>query len=105
MKKLLTYAALALVSTTALASYNQAPPAFAYKKTKAVYIDIQLAQYDITYDYAAKTASVETHLEFDLATPGYPIFDLVNDPSEVHLNGKPISTTAISDQKEAPLFA
>jgi hypothetical protein len=101
MKKLLTYASFALVSASALASYNQAPPAFAYKNAKAVYIDLQDAHYDITYDYAAKSVSVETLIHFDSATSGYPIFDLVNAPSEVLLDGKAILTTAITDPENS----
>jgi hypothetical protein len=85
------------LGTSAFASYEQAPPSFTYKEAQAVFIDFDEASYDITYDFTNKTVSVSTFISFTASKAGYPIFDLVADPSEVTLDGQNTFTETIKD--------
>ena len=86
-----------LVSFSLFASINDAPPSFSYQNDKAIFIDFETANYEITYDLSAKSAEVNSVIEFESLSEGFPIFDLVQDPSEVILDGKLIQTETISD--------
>jgi len=86
-----------LVSFSLFASINDAPPSFNYQNDKAIFIDFETANYEITYDLSAKSAEVNSVIEFESLSEGFPIFDLVQDPSEVILDGKLIQTETISD--------
>lgn len=98
MKKLSLIALLTMGLTHgAMAAYHQAPPAFNYKDASAVFIDLDTAEYDITYNFTDKTVTVESTLTFDSKEDGYPIFDLVAEPSEVILDGAVVVTEAIKD--------
>lgn len=86
-----------LLSLSALASYDQAPPSFAYKNSKAVFVDIQKTDVEITYDLRTKTASVESVIKFYAQEPGHPIIDLVAEPTEVVINGANSFTQTAKD--------
>lgn len=97
MKKLISFLALATLSLQALAAYDQAPPAFSYRDDQAVFIDLKTAHYDITYNLATKTAEVESTVTFTSKEEGYPIFDLVAEPTESTLDGANVGTEVIKD--------
>lgn len=90
-------ALLALTPALLHAAIEHAPPKFKYADDKAVFIDFQKARYEITYDITEKTVSVESTIQFTALHSGYPIFDLVADPSAVELNGTAILTEATRD--------
>ena len=90
-------ALLAFIPVLAHASIDQAPPKFNYADGKAVFVDFQNARYDITYDVLNKSVAVESIITFDAPNAGYPVFDLVADPSEVILDGSIITTEATPD--------
>lgn len=69
------------------------PASFAYQSAKAVFVDFDEAVYDITYDIAAKNAVVVAKIKFNVVEAGYPIFDLVVDPTSVKIDG---GSTAVS---------
>ena len=73
--KLLILSLAFFTLNSAFASYNQAPPAFAYKTDRAVFIDFEEAYYDITYDFTNKVVQVEANIIFNAAESGFPIFD------------------------------
>lgn len=100
MKILATLASTFLLSS-AMAALNHAPPTFSYKDSKAVYIDIESADYNIVYDFAKKTAVVESTLTFNSPGEGYPLFDLVAEPTTVKLDGRAISAPQIQDPDRA----
>lgn len=81
----------------ALASYEQAPPNFSYADGQAVFVDFQNALYELTYDLESKEALVETTITFKTSKEGYPIFDLIPDPSEVVLDGQSSTSETIKD--------
>ncbi|HXH75337.1 MAG TPA: hypothetical protein VNJ08_10255 [Bacteriovoracaceae bacterium] len=99
MKFLMFLVAVASLSLPSfvLAALNQAPPSFAYLDGKAVYVDFITANYQLTYDSINKKVDVDTVIRFSSLEHGYPIFDLVAEPSAVTLNGKQIPTTGVMD--------
>lgn len=85
MKKLLPLTLL--LSTAAFANLHLAPPDFDTKGGRAVFVDIQSARYDITYDVEEKVATVKSRLVFENKTPGLPVFDLIPTPRNAKLDG------------------
>ncbi len=104
MKMITLLSVLALTLTQAYASYDQAPPSFNYSGDQAVYVDFKSAHYQITYDYSAKTATVVSSIEFNAKEDGYPLFDLVAEPSEVILDQATVITAAIKDPDQSTTF-
>lgn len=102
--KLFATIASAFIATSALAALKDAPPAFSYKDAKAVYIDFETADYDLTFDVANKTATVESTISFQSVSEGYPIFDMVAEPSSIILDGKAISAPEVKDPDQASTF-
>lgn len=93
-----------LVSLSVFASINDAPPSFSYQNDKAIFIDFETANYEITYDLTSKRAEVFSVIDFESQSEGFPIFDLVQDPSEVILDGNIIQTETIADPDNSSTF-
>lgn len=85
----------------AFASYDQAPPSFPYQDGKVSYIDILHAHHDLTYDALAGSADVVSEIHFNNKEAGYPLFDLVAEPTGATLDGVEVSTEAIKDPDSA----
>lgn len=103
MKMLATVASV-LLASSAMAALKDAPPAFGYKDAKAVYVDFESADYDLTIDVANKTATVESTISFQSASEGYPIFDMVAEPTSISLDGKAINAPEVKDPDAASTF-
>lgn len=97
MKLTLLAFMLVTLSLGAIASYDLAPPSFAYKNGQAVFVDFQKASYNLRYNYQSKAATAESTITFKVIKPGYPIFDLVPEPTDVTLDGQAVSVALISD--------
>lgn len=97
MKSLLVVLTLVFFTSSAFASYLQAPPSFPHNSDKAVFVDFQTASHILNYDYPTKMASVESTIVFNVIEPGYPIFDLVPEPRDVTLNGLPVVVEKVPD--------
>lgn len=89
------------MSFNSIASIKEAPPAFTYHDGKAVFVDFEKAHYKITYDIEKKLALVETTIKFIAPESGYPLFDLVTDPTEVKLDNRVVTTQTIQDPDQA----
>lgn len=63
------------------------PPSFPYGNDSAVFVDFEEARYKIIYDIPGKTASVHANLTMNVVEEGYPIFDLINEPTSIQING------------------
>lgn len=85
------------LSSVALAAFDQAPPAFNYKDSKAIFVDFTDAKYEIAYDLKNQSVTVESEIDFTAAASGYTIFDLVSEPLEVVLDGKLVEAKLESD--------
>lgn len=103
MKLTFLFATL-LVATSATASIDQAPPSFTYGDGEAVFVDFTQANYKITYDFAAKTAVVESLIEFEMPAKGYPIFDLIPEPTSLLLDDRSVTSTLTTDPDKESKF-
>ncbi len=100
MKKMMTLASAFFV-TTAFAALKEAPPAFSYKDARAVYVDFETANYDINFDFATKTATVDSTISFQSPSEGYAIFDLIAEPLSVSVDGQTSSAPEVQDPDRA----
>jgi hypothetical protein len=94
MKFFLTLLFLCL-NLSAFAGFNHAPQAFNYKDGKAVFVDFEEANYKFTYDGATQTQKVSALIKFESFEDGYPIFDLVKEPTSVKLDGSVIGQSLV----------
>ncbi len=85
----------------AYAGIEQAPPAFAHKKSKAVFIDFTKALYEITYDYKKAKANVITTISYIAKNDGHIIFDSVHAPTKSYIDGIEVQTSLISTPDNA----
>lgn len=88
MKKTLLLSAL--LSTSAFANLHLAPPDFESSIGRAVFVDFQTADYDITYNVLYKRTNVKTKIVFNAEKTGKPLFDLIPDPRNAKLDGQPV---------------
>ena len=91
-------ALLLTLSTMAFATDNDIthrPKSFAYKSASAVFVDFEEATYDITYDLIAKKAEVVAKMRMHVVEEGLPLFDLIQNPTFVSLDGIEVQTSAI----------
>ncbi len=92
MKVLFT--ALCLLGFTANASDNDLKhrfKSFNAAAGKAVFVDFTEANYEITYDQNQKIAFAKADILFNAPEAGLPIFDSVEAPTSVVLDGEPVS--------------
>ena len=83
------------------ASLEHAPRSFKHNNKKAVFIDFQNAQYNITYDTKNNQAWSESVIKFYMPEVGYPLFDSVTPPSHLKLNQTNTSQILIRTPGEA----
>ncbi len=91
-----------LLSTQALANLHLAPPDFETHLGKAIFVDFEKAEYNVTYNVLWKRSQVKSRIEFKADKKGFPVFDLIPGPVRAKLNGKPVSiiqTTAPDGSK------
>lgn len=94
MKKLIL--AAGLLSTSAFANLHLAPPDFDTVHGRAVFVDFQSANYDLTYNTRAMKTTVKSIITFKVEKKGKPIFDLVPGPTSVKVNGVEVSQHQVS---------
>ncbi len=59
-----------------------------HKSAKAVFPDVKVATYKITYDLKKETAKVHTKIVFEQSQDGYTFFDLVPETDFMEIDGK-----------------
>lgn len=87
-----------LLAGSALANSNDLthrPASFAGPFGKAVFVDFTEATYQITYDLSKKEASVVANIRFNQIEEGHPVFDSVENPSSIILDGKKSTSAAV----------
>ena len=87
---------LLLLSGLAMAQKNDLahrPKSFATSKGRAVFVDFITAHYDITYNAQTKSSFVKATIRFNAPESGLPIFDSVEAPASISLNGKEVTAT------------
>lgn len=85
-----------LLSGAALAQKNDLshrPKSFSTSTGKAVFVDFISADYAINYNAETKSSNVVATIKFNVPEAGLPIFDSVEVPTSVVLDGETISAT------------
>jgi hypothetical protein len=85
-----------LLTGTALAQRNDLshrPRSFSTPAGKAVFVDFINADYAINYNVREKTANVVATIKFNAPESGHPIFDSVEMPTSVTLDGEVTGAT------------
>ncbi len=85
-----------LIVTSAIAGSNDLshrPKSFSGRLGKAVFADFTEANYTINYDITAKTATARADITLNVVEEGFVIFDSVQDPTSIKLDGKDITAT------------
>lgn len=87
-------------SLNAFAQPLYAPPNFLVDggKGKAVFVDFLKAEYQVVFDISKKLTQVKSIIQFQNDEMGMPIFDLVDDPQHIEIDGQ----TVISQLTETP---
>lgn len=63
------------------------PKSFATNSGTAVFVDFREAHYEISYDIPTKIAFIKADIEFYAPESGLPIFDIINEPTKVLIDG------------------
>jgi hypothetical protein len=77
------------------ASTKNAPKPFDYRDGQAVFVDFKTATYKIEYSATSGVATVDSEIEFESGAEGYPVFDLIPEPTEVFLDGERIAADEV----------
>jgi len=87
--------ALLLLTSVAVAGNNDKthlPKSFSVSGGRAVFADFSEAVYNITYDVAARRASVVADIRLQTMEAGFPVFDSVTAPIAVSIDGVAVQT-------------
>ena len=86
-----------LLSGMALAKNDltHRPESFQTSAGKAVFVDFIAADYAIDYNVAGRTTHVTATIKFDAPEKGLPLFDSVEAPVSVILNGTKVTSQAV----------
>lgn len=100
-KLFLTLFVLLLLTSSASAKLDIAPPNFEIGNKgqgKAVFVDFTSADYEITFDIPKARTFVKSTIHFTNDERGLPIFDLVDSPTKITIDGQ----SSDSQKIEAP---
>lgn len=91
-----------LVPLNSLANPKHAPENFKTEDGNAIFIDIKEAVYNINYDSRNKKVNAVSKIHFEMTEAGMPIFDLVEEPTLIVLDGSIVQNKVInSPDKDA----
>ncbi len=93
-----------LLPILSFAQIKNAPRNFKTPDGLAIFVDFKSAQYFISYDSKTKTASVKSRITFESELEGSPVFDLVEAPTKVILDGEIIQTQVINSPDKDTWF-
>lgn len=69
------------------------PKSFSVSGSKAVFADFKTADYEITYNIGARSASATATISLNMVESGRPIFDSVEAPVSIKFDGKSVTAT------------
>ncbi len=86
------------------ASPKLAPPNFdlANGSGRAIFVDFVSAEYHITFDVGLQQTHIKSIISFTSDEPGMPLFDMIDEPTSVMLDGKIVSQELIETPHPAP---
>lgn len=85
-----------LLSTSAFANLHLSPPNFNTDHGRAIFVDFQKAEYNVTFDTQKMRTTVKTKITFKTSEKGKPIFDLLPEPTNLKINGEETSQEVVS---------
>jgi hypothetical protein len=85
-----------LLSTSAFANLHLAPPDFNTDHGRAIFVDFQKAEYNVTFDTLKMRTTVSTKITFKALAKGKPIFDLLPEPTNLKMNGQNTTQEIVS---------
>lgn len=86
-----------LLSMPSMANLHLAPPSLNLERSsKGIFVDFTKASSSIIYDLKDRSVKAETTIEFTQSTKGKPIFDLVETPLTLLIDGKAIESKTTS---------
>ena len=88
---------LALFSLAAIADMDKAPQAFPSEHGKAVFVDFERSMHYLVYDASTEKAKVSSTIVFNQNEEGFPIFDLVEEPTLATIDGEPVEVALVKD--------
>lgn len=71
------------------------PSIWITKEQRAVFSDFRAAEYRITYDTIHEKVHVKTQIEFDTFQEGKLLFDLVEEPAKILLDGDDVKSSVV----------
>ena len=71
------------------------PKSFSHLGGQAVFVDFEEATYDITYNIALKKAEVNATIKLQVVEEGFPVFDLVQEPTSVQVDGVEVKAEVV----------
>lgn len=80
------------------------PDNFLWNNQKAVFVDFKEAVYTITFDLEQKETLVQSDIAFDQSEEGHIIFDLIDNPDSVAIDGLKAGATLIHDPDQVTSF-
>ncbi|HXH30620.1 MAG TPA: hypothetical protein VNJ01_07390 [Bacteriovoracaceae bacterium] len=72
------------------------PKSFAIDGGQAVFVDFQEATYSLTYEIKEQRAEVLAVFVMDVIEEGYPVFDLIETPTSVKVDGVEVGSRVVS---------
>jgi len=89
-------AIIVLIPLNLMANINHAPKNFKSSEGNAVFIDFKEATYNLTYDSSTKSVAAVSKISFENDEEGMPLFDLVQVPTQILLDGEVVQHKVIS---------
>ncbi|MCB0405785.1 MAG: hypothetical protein KDD51_13465 [Bdellovibrionales bacterium] len=89
--------ALALSCSLATALPEGAPPPFALGAETVVPVDFYDMDLDLVFDALAKTGTGRAIIRFHAPEAGYPLMDMVAEPTALSLNGSPLAPSLLEE--------
>ncbi len=96
MKMSLLLLLLLTLPVTLVAKVWHAPANFMTTEGFGVFVDFKSASYHLTYEPSSKELIAHSTIIFESAEKGMPIFDMVDNPISVLIDGEEVSTKIIS---------
>lgn len=93
MKFLLLSALMASAAFAGSNDLSHRPKSFSARTGRAVFVDFTEALYTINYDMTKRTASASAEITLNVVEAGNIIFDSVQDPTSIKLDGVPVTAT------------
>lgn len=90
----------AFLPLTAFANLNYAPANFKIPEGLAVFVDFQSAEYNISFNGNTKKVTVVSKIVFENLNEGYPIFDIVDEPSQIVIDGEVVTSKVIKTPED-----